>query len=360
MQQDEIEKVMRYIEEHLTRPFSLQEVAQHCNYSPYHFSVFFHRTFGETMRSYLRKRRLTRAAEQLRDTELSILSIGLTFGYGSQEAFSRAFVERFGLTPRQYRETQAPIQETYPQPLLLPSQGNDGIQKKIQHLQEQIGAPAEVNILHVLNGSCMLERFKTSELMQDDATYVSFNEAMCWGETDPQVFSPSFNQRRVHALQTTEAEYRSIVIESLRPLFEERFDIIVLWFGDDMFCQLNLITMLAYLDQIGYEGDVFFCMALERIDDILADAYEIDPRGYAEIYKSVLCEHRKPDSAMMPVTYQAIRMYLSYRGPDSPIIRYIQRHRGKEHLVADLLKQFPDYGLGDRQYEWMINQLRTP
>ena len=353
MRQTEIEKAMLYIEENLTRTFSLQEVAQHCHYSPYHFSVSFHRTFGETMKSYLRKRRLTRAAELLKDTDSSILSIALTFGYGSQEAFSRAFAEQYGMTPHRYRDTQAPIQETYPKPHQPTRQGNDS-QGKIQQLQEQIGAHAPANILHVLNGSHMLEQFKAGKLTKDNATYVPFNEAMCWGETDPQVFSPSFVQRRVRALETTEPEYRSIVIDSLRPLFEERFDIIVLWFGDDMFCQLNLITMLAYLDQIGYEGDVFFCMALERIDDFLADAYEIDPSGYAEIYESVLCNRQQPTATTMPVTYQAIRLYLSYMDADSPIVRYIRQHRGDDSLVADLLRQFPEYGLGDRQYEQMI------
>lgn len=354
MRRTEIEKAMLYIEENLTRTFSLQEVAQHCHYSPYHFSVSFHRTFGETMKSYLRKRRLTRAAEQLKATDMSILSIALTFGYGSQEAFSRAFVEQYGMTPSRYRETQAPIQETYPKPLLTPRQGIDSMQDKIQQLQEQIGAHAPANILHVLNGTCMLEQFKAGKLTKDNATYVPFNEAMCWGETDSEIFSPSFVQARVQSLQTTEEEYRRIVIESLRPLFEERFDIIVLWFGDDMFCQLNLITILAYLDQIGYEGDVFFCMALERIDDFLADAYEIDPRGYAKLYQSVLCDRQQPTARAMPVTYQAIRLYLSYMSEGSPIVSYIRQHRGQASLVADLLRQFPEYGLGDRQYEQMI------
>ncbi|AJQ25658.1 hypothetical protein [Pelosinus fermentans] len=47
------------------------------------------------------------------------------------------------------------------------------------------------------------------------------------------------------------------------------------WFGYDMFCQMNLITILVYLEQSGYKGDVLSCMVLEKIDDIiLPDAFK--------------------------------------------------------------------------------------
>lgn len=226
----------------------------------------------------------------------------------------------------------------------------------IKHLQEQIEAKSSMNILHILNGSCMLEKFKNNKLMNKKATYVSFNEAMCWGETDTEIFSNSFIKKRVESLQTTEEAYRKIVLEALKPLFEQKFEIIVLWFGDDMFCQINLITILAYLEQIGYSGDVLFCMALERVDEILEDAFEIDTNGYLDIYKDVLCNRQKPGLEMLSVTYQAVNMYLTYRKDKSPIVKYIKSNLGKENLIVDLLILFPEYGLGDLQYQMLIDE----
>lgn len=225
-------------------------------------------------------------------------------------------------------------------------------------MQERIEARYAGNVLHILNGLCMLERFKDHQLMKENHSYVPFNEAMCWGETDTEIFSDTFIEKRVKALQTTEAEYRKTVLESLKPLFEKNFDSIVLWFGDDMFCQINLITMLAYLEQSGYQGEVLFCRVLERSEHILPDAFEISITGYSDIYQAVLVNHQMPDQKVLPVTYQAIKLYLNYRTAESPIIKYIRSNLGKEHLVHDLLDRFSEYGLGDLQYQAMIEDTR--
>lgn len=359
MMQFGFEKAIRYVEANLENDLSLNDVAQHCNYSPYHFSVLFHQYFGETMKSYIKKRRLTRAAEHLKHTETSIIHIAVKYGYSSQEAFSRAFTDLFGITPHKYRQTQVPIQETNQKfSSLFDEKGSETMNDTIKHLQETIEAKAEhpVNILHILNGSFMLNKFKTHKLMSSKATYVSFNEAMCWGEADPQIFSQSFIQKRATSLRTTEEEYRGNVLEALKPLFEEKFEIIVLWFGDDMFCQMNLITIAAYLEQIGYGGDVLFCMALERRDEMLDEAFELDISGYLEAYKAVIVNHYKPALQTMPVTYQAINMYLNYREEKGPIVKYIKSHAGEENLIVSLMRRFPEYGLGDLQYHWMIEE----
>ncbi|MHA7967621.1 helix-turn-helix transcriptional regulator [Paenibacillus sp. CAU 1782] len=357
MMRVEIEKAILYVEENLENNPSLNDVARHCNYSPYYLSVLFHQNVGATMKSYIKNRRLTRAAEELKKTDRSIIYIGMKYGYSSQEAFSRAFTDRFGVAPHKYRRIQSPIQETYPKnkPPFY-ERGGEMMKETIKNLQEKIEARYDVNILHILNGSCMIEKFSKQKLMNKNATYVPFNEAMCWGETDIEIFSHSFIEKRVQSLQTTEDEYRKKVLGALEPLFKGEFGIIVLWFGDDMFCQMNLITIVAYLEQTGYKGDVLFCMALERSDEMLDHAFEIDSNGYWDTYKAVLCNRQKPALELMPVTYQAVNMYLTYRISESPIVKYIKSNAGKENLVADLLTLFPEYGLGDLQYQMMIDE----
>lgn len=60
--------------------------------------------FGE----YVRRRRLTEAADTLRNADASILSIAIDFGYDSHEAFGRAFKDEFGIPPREFRNSRTP------------------------------------------------------------------------------------------------------------------------------------------------------------------------------------------------------------------------------------------------------------
>lgn len=64
---------------------------------------------------------------------------------------------------------------------------------------------------------------------------------------------------------------------------------------------------------------------------------------------------------LIPVMYQAVSLYLNYRSKNSEINRYIMQNISKENskLIIDLLKTFPQYGLGDLLYEMLIKNLRV-
>ena len=62
-----------------------------------------------TIKEYVRRRRLSLAALEIRDTKKSILRIAVNYGYNSQEAFSRAFCSVFSVMPGSYRKTNKPI-----------------------------------------------------------------------------------------------------------------------------------------------------------------------------------------------------------------------------------------------------------
>ena len=68
----------------------------------------FRKHAGVTVFDYLREARMKEARQLLRETSLEVQTIANDLGYGSAANFSTAFRERFGLSPRQYR--QAPPQ----------------------------------------------------------------------------------------------------------------------------------------------------------------------------------------------------------------------------------------------------------
>ena len=98
-----IEKALHYIESNLERRFGVADVAAVAGYSPYHFHRLFTLIVGESVMAYVRRRRLTEAAADLRDGRGSVLDTALRWTFDSQEAFTRAFRSFAGTTPARFR-----------------------------------------------------------------------------------------------------------------------------------------------------------------------------------------------------------------------------------------------------------------
>lgn len=101
-----VQKALDHIEDHLRKPLSLEEVSQKAGFSLWHFQRIFTAFVGEPLGSYLRRRRLTAAAGELRESSRRILDIALDYQFESQEAFTRAFKSLFGVTPGDFRKNR--------------------------------------------------------------------------------------------------------------------------------------------------------------------------------------------------------------------------------------------------------------
>jgi AraC family transcriptional regulator len=100
---DAIGKALWFIESHFANDLCLDEVASVAGVSRYHVSRMFSATMGISITQYIRGRRLTEAARALVSGAPDILTVALESGYGSHEAFTRAFREQFGVTPEAAR-----------------------------------------------------------------------------------------------------------------------------------------------------------------------------------------------------------------------------------------------------------------
>jgi AraC family transcriptional regulator len=97
-------KALWYIESHLSGDLSLEVIADAVGVSRFHLSRAFGTTVGNSLVAYVRGRRLSEAAQALAGGAPDILAVALDSGYGSHEAFTRAFRQQFGVTPEQLRE----------------------------------------------------------------------------------------------------------------------------------------------------------------------------------------------------------------------------------------------------------------
>lgn len=99
-----IERAIWHIEAHLAEPFSLEETARAAGVSKFHLSRTFGLLVGMSPSAFVRGRRLTKAARELAAGAPDILSVALDAGYGSHEAFTRAFSAQFGRSPEAVRQ----------------------------------------------------------------------------------------------------------------------------------------------------------------------------------------------------------------------------------------------------------------
>ena len=108
-------KSLWFIESHLTGDLGLERIAEALSVSPFHLSRAFSGSMGVPVSGYVRARRLSQAARALAAGAPDILSVALDAGYGSHEAFTRAFRQQFEATPEQVRSRGSfddlPIQE---------------------------------------------------------------------------------------------------------------------------------------------------------------------------------------------------------------------------------------------------------
>jgi AraC family transcriptional regulator len=102
-----IERVLHYMVDHLDdvgeSALDIHRLAEEAFLSPYHFHRVYVAMMGETVADTLRRHRLHRAAIKLGASATPVALLATEAGYGSAQAFTRAFREAYGLPPAQYR-----------------------------------------------------------------------------------------------------------------------------------------------------------------------------------------------------------------------------------------------------------------
>ncbi len=100
----EMNEALIYIEENLTSDIDFDEVARRAVCSEYHFKRMFSFLAGITLSEYIRSRRLTMAAFEIKDnSEMRVMDLAIKYGYNSADSFTRAFKGFHGITPSEAR-----------------------------------------------------------------------------------------------------------------------------------------------------------------------------------------------------------------------------------------------------------------
>ena len=112
--QQRLKQAIDYIECHLERDVCLEGIAESAHLSQYHFARLFRAKFGHSAMAYVRRRQLANAVRRFSNADASILDVALDSGFGSHEAFTRAFRREYGISPRTFRQNNdltVPLQD---------------------------------------------------------------------------------------------------------------------------------------------------------------------------------------------------------------------------------------------------------
>ena len=122
---------MQYIESHLADDIDFQRVSQLAGCSEYHFRRMFSFLAGMALGDYVRRRRLSLAAIELRNSDVRVIDLAVKYGYDSPDAFARAFQKLHGLTPTDARVEGALLKAVPPVTFQLTVQGGSEMDYRI-------------------------------------------------------------------------------------------------------------------------------------------------------------------------------------------------------------------------------------
>lgn len=128
---ERLNEAMEYVERHLGETVDVPEAARIAATSEYHLRRIFSALAGMPLAEYVRRRRLTLAGAEVLAGRDTLLEIAVRYGYGSGEAFARAFRAMHGIGPGEARRTGATLSSQSRMTFRLTIEGGGDIRYRV-------------------------------------------------------------------------------------------------------------------------------------------------------------------------------------------------------------------------------------
>ncbi|MBY8840327.1 AraC family transcriptional regulator [Streptomyces sp. SP2-10] len=147
---ERLNQTLEHIEQRLDQSIDVVGLARVAATSEYHLRRMFSALAGMPLSEYIRRRRLTVAGAEVLSGRESLLEIAVRYGYGSGEAFARAFRAMHGVGPGEARRTGAALVSQPRLSFRLTVEGNSSMRYRIVDRPEfgVVGLKARVPLVH--------------------------------------------------------------------------------------------------------------------------------------------------------------------------------------------------------------------
>lgn len=145
----ELNRLIDFVEAHLSEDLEIAALAGTLGTTEYHLRRMFSSLTGMPLSEYVRRRRMTVAAADV-VAGVPLLDIAVRFGYGSTEAFGRAFRSVHGASPADVRSNGGPLRSQPQLRLRLIVEGNTSMDTRITDRPafQLVGHAARVRLVH--------------------------------------------------------------------------------------------------------------------------------------------------------------------------------------------------------------------
>ncbi|MEU3452842.1 AraC family transcriptional regulator [Micromonospora sp. NPDC006766] len=147
---ERLNQAMDHLERHLDQPVEVADLARIACVSEHHFRRLFSALAGIPLSEYVRRRRLTVAGAEVLAGKVPLLDVAVRWGYGSNEAFARAFRAVHGVGPGEARRTGAVLRSQPRMSFRLIVEGSSSMQYRIVEKDafRLVGRKARVPLVH--------------------------------------------------------------------------------------------------------------------------------------------------------------------------------------------------------------------
>lgn len=168
-----LNRTITYMEDRLTEEIDYEALARLACCSSYHYQRMFAYMAGVSLGEYIRRRRMSRAAEDLQAGE-KVLDTALRYGYQSPTAFNRAFQAVHGVPPSAVREPGVSIKSFPPLRFTIMIKGAEEMEYRIEQRESfrivGVSAPIEKS---------MEDNFQTVPQLWDRVAADGTMQALC-------------------------------------------------------------------------------------------------------------------------------------------------------------------------------------
>ena len=210
---ERILRVVDFVQAHLDSEIDPEQLGEIAGFSRHHFHRVFRGMTGESVMGFVRRLRLERAAMRLKFSSEPITHVALGSGYTSHEAFTRAFKNRFGSSPSDYRQHEVGIPKN-----AIPISVRDEPLKHcltLRYTGDYDGCDAAWRRLDALSRATGLDAYAHQGigLVYDDpevtaAEHLRYDAALVMNRTDiPVGYPPELQHRTIPAGRYAVARY---------------------------------------------------------------------------------------------------------------------------------------------------------
>lgn len=118
-QLDRYKKLLSYIDEHFREDINIQKVEAVCHYSYRNINRIFEALHNETIGKYVKRIRLEKAAQYLKYSEMPVSDIAYEVGFEDRAAFSKAFKNKYKLSPSAFRNSNESLRKSLQESLQI-------------------------------------------------------------------------------------------------------------------------------------------------------------------------------------------------------------------------------------------------